>query len=618
MYAIKDINKDKAWAANQKKQITGEGFVRLEYKISDPDLPPTEAQPNGELDLLSRACEITKDIDREVPGENKIVPYATLEQDLWLLDGSKVTVPANPDDYGYSGFISKVLCGENRVFSPRPLIRIDFGKIINILPGLTITWGMAHEDYPTKFSVTAFKDKIAYSPKLITGNENVITVVAFEMKEFDRVEIEIQEWKDPFRRARIGKILLGIHKFYEKADLLNFSGKETVDPLSMTLPKNEISFSIDNRFNEFNPANPEGLTKYMMERQEIRTSYGYRLENKEIEWIPGGIYYLSDWSAPQNGLAASFIARDLLGFMNAAYYKGVFPNPEEWPGGISLYELAERVLNEAKLPKDRDGKDFWKIDASLHNIFTWSPLPVCRVAECLQLIANAARAAIYFTRDGRLNINPLDKRDSNDEITIDADHSYSKAEISLTKPVKQIDISMFGYREEGKKELYKGTLTLNKGENEFMLEHSDLVKACEITVNGTGIRVLERESFAKFTRLVLESPINGTSCEVNISGTIFKPAETIITVPNLPAGEILPFKNDLITTVSHAQDVGIWLKENTNRRKSFTVDWRADPRVDAGDIALIQAANTMRITSSSFSFNGAFKGKSEGVEVNEY
>jgi surface antigen len=60
------------------------------------------------------------------------------------------------------------------------------------------------------------------------------------------------------------------------------------------------------------------------------------------------------------------------------------------------------------------------------------------------------------------------------------------------------------------------------------------------------------------------------------------------------------------------------MKENLIRRKRFSVDWRADPKLDTGDVITIgvqqQQQQNVRITSSTLSFSGAFRGNVKGVE----
>ncbi|HBU13068.1 MAG TPA: hypothetical protein DEB31_10225 [Clostridiales bacterium] len=600
------------WRNNQQEPITSEGFVEVLYEISDPDLPEARATSNHELYISTMPDMLNPPLIDEV--EREVTPYATLEHNLWLLDGSKPTVPDNGPDEEYSGYISEGLCDENGDFTINPKISIVFEDIVRILSGVTIAWSTAHGDYPARFRVVLYAGNNLRASKEMDNSTGATSIVEFEMTDFDRVDIEVIRWANPYRRARIEKIYPGIRKVYTKSDLLKFNCSQSIDPLSAELPKYEVAFEVNNIDGTFNPQNNEGLSKYMMERQQLSTRYGFRLDD-EIEWIPGGVYYLSDWSAPQNGLSASFKARDLLGFMDANYYKGTFADQ-----GASLYDLAKAVLQDADLPKHKTGVDPWVLDEALRDFTTTAPLPICSRGECLQMIANAACCTVFFSRDGILHIAPLG--DSSETLKIHDRNSYSKPEISLTKPVKQIDVSMYSFTaEDREKELYEGTLEVHPGENVFIIEYSNAARtnmaSIQVTGNGVTLNQAKTMIYAQSCELVLNSGNSGTTeCSIIITGTVMKSTAAIVTIPNLEAGETQPLKNALITRGDHARVVGEWIKRHINNRKSLSVDWRADPRLDAGDIIRVgEPEKNVRVTSSDFSFSGAFKGKIEGVEI---
>lgn len=99
---------------------------------------------------------------------------------------------------------------------------------------------------------------------------------------------------------------------------MNYSHTIEVDPVSAALPTIEIEFSISNLNGQYNPDNPQGAEKYLMERQEITARYGYLIDGA-IEWIPAGTFYMSEWDTPQNGITASFKARDMQELMTDTY-----------------------------------------------------------------------------------------------------------------------------------------------------------------------------------------------------------------------------------------------------------------------------------------------------------
>ena len=599
------------WKENQSKPLTSDGYVEVVYTINDPDAKASAKGINPhELSPMPEGWN-PPIVDET---NHTVTPYATLEQNLWLLDGSKIT-PPNDGEYGYSGYISHNLCDESGSFDERPGVRVDFYEKVPILPGLIITWSTVFDDYPSRFRVTPYSEGTAFAPITVNDNTDTVSIVIFEMAGFDRADIEVLEWSTPYRRARIERIFFGFTKTYTKESLLDFADSRSIDPVSASLPKYEVSFEIDNRDGAFDPLNAEGLAKYMMERQEIRTRYGFKI-GEDVEWIPGGAYYLSDWSAPQNGISASFRARDLLSFLSNTYFSGRFPSEAE-PDGISLYTLALEVLKDANLPQrktDTDYKSPWELDKeALSSFKTTAPLPICTFSQCLQMIANAACCTIYFDRDGILHIKRLD--DSVHELTISERSSYARPEISLTKPVKQIDVSVYSFtREPVPSSIYEGTLPLNPGRNEFMLEFSNTADNVMIAnIDDVTVDNAETKIYARSCKLVLYSNSSQTvEREIIITGNIRRASETLITTPNLPAGETMPLKNVLITNVSHAQKVGQWLRDNINHRKCLSLNWRTDPRIDAGDIITVGTQDVCIVTSN-FKFSGAFKGAAEGV-----
>jgi hypothetical protein len=200
----------------------------------------------------------------------------------------------------------------------------------------------------------------------------------------------------------------------------------------------EIGFSLDNSDNSFNPYNPDGFAKYLMERQVVMVRYGMKLSDGTVEWIKGGSFYLSEWYAKQNGITAEFVARDILEFMSALYTDNVSVIQER-----SLYDLAEEVLQAANLPLNSDGTVKWVIDDSLKEITTTAVIPTDTIANCLQMIANAGCCVLYPDRDGILHIKPIGNEPT--DYVINSFNSYVKSEITLSKMIKQIDVAVFEY-----------------------------------------------------------------------------------------------------------------------------------------------------------------------------
>ena len=584
------------WLNNQKQTLVEESFVEVSYDFADPDaLADASASDNGSI-YIANTPQIVSGVAKD------IVPYATLERNIWLLDGSRKIIPES--DYGDTGYVSDILSNETCGFDKIPIVEISFTEVhAPVISGITITWGDAYNEYAENFRVTAYNGATLVAEKTVIDNKSVISIVELDIENYDLIRIEILKWCLPYHRARISNVFIGINRIYTKTDLLEFEHLQEVDPLNAKLPKISIRFRIDNTSDEYNPNNETGMSKYLMERQEIRTRYGYKLGDS-IEWIDGGVFYLSEWEAPQNGISANFEARDLLEFMSSTYMKGVYS-----PEGVSLYSLATAVFEEANLPLNSDGTVKWVIDDSLKNIYTNAPLPLVSLAECLQMIANAAACVLYADRKGILHIEPI--KTEPDDYTIDNFNSFKKSEISLTKPLSQVDVTTYNYfiGDTGK-ELYNGVIPINGSKSIYITYSDPAVNVSANVTNGTLV------SANYYTNACLLTITGNGDVSVNITGDILKTSETIITISTgEEKGEIQKVENPLITTSERAVAIGEWVKDYLSNRKIISSEWRADPRLDVMDIITVKnnyGSSLVRTTSIGFTYNGAFRGTGEG------
>ena len=536
----------KAWKNVHRQTLLNESYVEVSLDIADPDsLAEATVEDNGSL-YISNTPEIVDEIDTPVE------PYGTLEQNIWLLNGSRKSIPEM--DYIKGGYVGDVLSNEECIFDTKiPTATINFKTVhTKIIPGVTISWGTAYNEYAVHFIVTAYKGSTIMAKKEIIDNKSVTSVVEMDISNYDRITIHILSWCLPHRRARIDEIFVGIRKVYSKADLMSYSHKQIVDPISTSLPKMEIRFSIDNSDDSYNPYNLNGLAKYLTERQEVKTRYGLKMNDGMVEWVKGGSFYLSEWYAKQNGISADFVARDLLEFMSVHYKDDASEYYDTTTGKFkdrSLYDLATQVFMAADLPLTDDGSLRWIIDKSLEDIYTTAPLPDDTLANCLQLIANAAGCVLYPDRDGVFHIEPMSAVSTDYEIN--KFNSYSKSEITFSKPIKQVVVKKYAYT-VGEKEIESSTT--------------------EVTSNVGEMG----ETIIVDNPLITDSPLN---------------------------------------IDDRASVVGEWIGNYLKNRMTLKSTVRADVRLDALDIVTHEndyGTNKVCTTDVEFVFNGAFRGTSEG------
>lgn len=409
------------WREAQLASIVPESFVEITYSITEPGLQETAAASNNGAVSFSNPETIVDLTSRERP------VYATLERNLWLLDGSRDLLP----DVGDTGFVSYVICDKDGVYATPPVITITLPSIHEqTIPGITLYWSTAYNEYARKFNVSAYNGSTRIYSGEFAGTSNV-TECLFSLEGYDKIQIQITEWSLPYRRARMEGVFLGATHTYTKNNLLKYTHTQSADLLSAELPKNSISFSLNNADGSWNPDNPTGYLRYLLEQQEVRARYGFKLDGV-IEWIDAGTFWISEWDTPSNGLEARFTARDLLVFMGDTY---------TGPRKGTLYTIASAAFEQADLPTLDNGKLRYSISDNLKeygaDFSTNDTEYTC--AEIVQLCANAACCVMYQDRSGVMRIEPI--RENAAGYAIRKMVSYTHPEFTITKPLKSVTVN---------------------------------------------------------------------------------------------------------------------------------------------------------------------------------
>lgn len=330
------------------------------------------------------------DVDIGVPSEE----YATFEPNRWRVDGSMYLLPDNVNEQKAQGWLTASLSGNDGVFAVPPGLTVSFLGYHSIA-GLSFVFDAFQGDYATNISVTAYADNTVIKEYIITPNSARYTDFT-TIDEFNKLILTFGAMNKADRRLRLAKLNFGITKLLETKDIVKTVQNFEINPISTTLPKSEITFTIDNIAKEYNADKPNGIWTYFEERQPISVEYGAEV-NGQIEWVNAGKLFTT--GAPTtSGIQAEFKAVDILSFMTDTYKKGRYR-----PNGISLYDLALDVLRDADLSKNTNSTKWW-LDPELKNIYTTAPLPELTHRECLQLIANAGRCILYTDGNGVINI----------------------------------------------------------------------------------------------------------------------------------------------------------------------------------------------------------------------
>jgi len=409
------------WREAQLTPIVPESFVEITYSITEPGLQETAVASTSSAASFSDYETIVDMTYREPP------VYAMLERNLWLLDGSRDLLSETDD----TRFASYMICDRDGVFATPPVITITLPAVHEqAIPGITIRWSTAFNEYARKFSVWVYRGSTRINAGDFIGTSNE-TECMISLAEYDKIQIQITEWSLPYRRARVENVFLGATHRYTKDHLLNYTHTQSADLLTAELPKNSIAFSLNNADGLWNPDNPSGYIRYLLEQQEVKARYGFRLDGV-IEWIDAGTFWISEWDTPSNGLEARFTARDLLVFMGDTY---------TGPMKGTLHSIASAAFEQSNLPTLADGGVRYAVSDTLkeYDVDFSESSSEYTCAEIAQLCANAACCVMYQDRNGVMRIEEI--RENSTGYAIRKMVSYAHPEFTMTKPLKSVTVN---------------------------------------------------------------------------------------------------------------------------------------------------------------------------------
>lgn len=455
-------NVSTAWANASRETLLPEMMVELTYQVTDPGIREAAVVSGVNANANSKISDLLID-----PRANE-TKYSTLGWNTWGLDGSfEYYDPSYRKDSFMGGYYSQGNVNE-WVSGYEPQIVMSFPNIRDtVLPGLRITWSIKYNEWATAFRVAAYRGNTVVAEKTVEDNTSVTSTVELPMSGYNKIVITILKWSVPHGMARCLGIYLGSDSVFSKNDLLGYTHSQSSDLLSAALPKSTITFRLRNEKSQWNPDNMDGQARYLTDQQEIKVRYGMKLPHG-TEWVDGGVFWLSEWDVPSNGLEANFTARDLLTFMSEIYSGSKTG---------TLYDIAEEALGQTYLPMLSTGAASYELDPVLKEYVTNFDGEYT-VAEVLQMVAHAGNCVMYQDRLGTLHISSWSAKYTG--YIIDQDISYNHPEYSISRPLKSVSV---GYEGDLRVILpHSNTGEVQTIDNEMLITQADATRVGERAV----------------------------------------------------------------------------------------------------------------------------------------
>lgn len=582
-----------------KKPKRNLGFLKVKFNIVDPETNP---------DLSSNSEEIFSDLDNiketTIPQSKN---YATLEKNFWLLNDSQ---PIYGSEEFEQTYVSSYMSDKNCLFSDKARITLTSSVYLTTL-GLTMVFDSIDKNYAKKLKVKAYRDSTMIMDKdytLSSYSDRLIFADNEELVRWNKIEIYFIESSLPYRRIRVNQLLFGIMETYTDENLISAESKEKTTMINSELPTHTFKFTIDNMNKLFNPDNPQGWYRYILQQQPISYEWGYQLDDGTIEWILGGKMLLTG-SVEVGENQVSFSTTSLINYLTKVYKKGVYNS-----SGRSLYDLAVDVLEDSNI--DSSQYNLW---SGLKSIKTDAPLPKLEARQLLQIIATTGNCILFTNRENVINIQPFNYVLNPDGMSYDFITSNPVVKVQSELHNTIIYINHYS-KEDNVSELFKNESLEITGTKTIEIEY-DL--ATDISATITGGTIVNANYYGRYAILKITNTGEDT-ISLKVSGKKINNSQTIDSKQFNDDGENIEYKNDLITQMVESSKetklkdfIGNWY----NNRNIYSFENRGDIVKDTREIIPIETdfSNSLigYLVENNINYDGAWSGNSVVVKVGD-
>lgn len=582
-----------------KKPKRNLGFLKVKFNIVDPETNP---------DLSSNSEEVFSDLDNI---KETIIPqtknYATLEKNFWILNDSQPIYGSEELEQTYT---SSYMSDKNCLFTDKACITLTSSVYLTTL-GLTMVFDSIDKNYAKRLNVKAYRDNTLIMNKDYTLNsykERLIFADNDELVRWNRIEIYFIESSLPYRRIRVNQLLFGIMEIYTDENIISAESKEKTTMINSELPTHTFKFTIDNMNKLFNPDNPEGWYRYILQQQPISYEWGYQLDDGTIEWILGGNMLLTG-SVDVGENQVTFSTTSLINYLTKSYKKGVYN-----ANGRSLYDLAVDVLTDSNI--DESQYNLWE---GLKLLKTDAPLPKLEARQLLQIIATTGNCILFTNRENIINIQPFSYILS--PYGMNYDFITSNPVVKVQSELHNAIIYINHYSiDEAVSELFKNESLEITGTTKIEIEY-DL--ATNVSATITGGTIISANYYGRYA--VLEITNNSDEpVSLKVLGNKINVSQTIDSKNYNDDGENIEYKNDLITQMVESSKevklkefIGNWY----NNRNIYSFENRGDITKDTREILPIETDFSSSLIGylieNNIKYDGAWAGNSVVVKVGD-
>lgn len=412
----------------------------MEYTEITLDLIDVTAK----ADSTPVATDIQPFADTEQLGRDGLtVPdYATLEDNFFLLDGSKMLFPDSPAGMDF-GYWSRSPSDMDGTFESPPTLEISFTEQ-HTSAGLTLHF---LPDYPVLLNVQWYTlgGVLIISKDFQPNALNYFCDCAVE--NFGKLVITFRRTAKPYRYIKLRAIDYGTFLTYADTDVVEAKITEEVDLISNTLSINMANFTLHSPMDEFNLVNPQGKFKLFQQSQKVHIRHF--LDSGPVQM---GTFRLATWQSA-DASTGQFTANASVGELDKTDFK---------LGKIYVNEPAGNIIDAIMASA---GWTNYEVEDTIRStpLFGWLAISSHRTA--LQQVAFAAGAIVDDSRGSTIRIYSQPPTYNH---LIPRSRKFSGGSVKLLSYISDVSLTAHSYAlKVDSEQIFQGTLAAGRHEIRF-------------------------------------------------------------------------------------------------------------------------------------------------------
>lgn len=261
-----------------KARTRKEGYVDIIMYTPDTNIQVSGVTSTDKLSICN--IDAVTDLDKYNSGT-----VATLEENLWLLDGRFIVYQGTPID----GYVSESVSDENGEFETNPKIKVNLAHVSNIENFSVMLNPAVPSAYPKSIivhcynasdtEVATFTERIEWEDTSGSHILETLPSVNFEINtnNISYLEIEFVKTRFRHRRIRVSTIMFGKTIYLDQDAVLNVDFDDKTSYVCDTLPSRTFSFDVNNYDGFYNIDNPENGYINLTRQTRIRFRNGYNV-----------------------------------------------------------------------------------------------------------------------------------------------------------------------------------------------------------------------------------------------------------------------------------------------------------------------------------------------------